>query len=108
MGFVLHSVYIPHPSFLPRLFFNTQGLRYLSSRIYKKKFFVNLPSHPHTPLNPLLFIGVSSVRVSVRVDLHKKNIFYIIVVFLPYILFIQMSKNCSLMEYLLWSFVTMP
>ena len=35
----------------------------------KKKFFLFLPSHPHKCGSSALFIGVSRVRVSVRVEL---------------------------------------
>ena len=36
------------------------------AKIKRKKFFLILPSHPHTYPGKSLFIGISSVRVSVR------------------------------------------
>ncbi len=67
MGFVLYSAYISHLLFLPASILQNTRLVVLAEWNLQKKVFVNLPSHPHTPLKPLLFIGVSSVRVSVRV-----------------------------------------
>ena len=41
------------------------------AKIKRKCFFVILPSHPHTYPGKSLFIGISSVRVSVRVKSQK-------------------------------------
>ena len=43
-------------------------LVYSSTSKKEKKFFCFLPSHPHTCGSSALFIGVSEVRVSVRVS----------------------------------------
>ena len=39
-----------------------------ASKKIKKTFFLFLPSHPHNPAGSPVFIGVSVVRVSVRVN----------------------------------------
>ena len=45
------------------------GIAGIIHRNKKKVFFLFLPSHPHKCGSSALFIGVSSVRVSVRVEL---------------------------------------
>ena len=45
------------------------GIAGIIHRNKKKVFFLFLPSHPHKCGSSALFIGVSSVRVSVRAEL---------------------------------------
>ena len=50
-------------------FVGVVGIAGIIHRNKKKVFFLFLPSHPHKCGSSALFIGVSSVRVSVRVEL---------------------------------------